>query len=330
MPRQARLDAPGVLHHVIARGIEQTTIFRNEADRRDFLVRVAALSEAGAWLVYAWALMPSHFHLLVRTAKDPLSASMRKLLTGYVVNFNLRHKRLGHLFQNRYRSILCEDEPFLLELTRYIHLNPLRAGIVSSLQQLERYPWTGHSALSGAVSRPWQATDAILAYFGRRRHHAVASYEEFVAAGVSLGRRPELVGGGLVRSAGGWSQVLSMRRHGTRMASDPRILGESRFVEELLASTEERQQATLRLRTRVPHLKVLAARLAKEAAVDLSAILSGSRVQSVVSARRALCHLAVKELGYSGAEVARFLGTTTSSVNRLARGGEAEKFNARK
>jgi len=322
MPRQARLDAPGVLHHVIARGIEQTTIFRNEADRRDFLVRVAALSEVGAWLVYAWALMPNHFHLLVRTAEDSLSASMRKLLTGYVVNFNHRHKRFGHLFQNRYRSILCEDEPYLLELTRYIHLNPLRAGILPNLQELERYPWTGHSALSGAVSRPWQAIDAVLAYFGRRRRHAIASYLEFVAAGVSLGRRPELVGGGLIRSAGGWSQVLSMRRRGTRMASDPRILGESRFVEVLLANTEERQKATLRLRTRVPHLDVLANRVAKKASVDLSAILSGSRIQSVVSARRALCHLAVKELGYTGAEVARFLGTTTSSVNRLAKEGD--------
>jgi len=325
MPRQARLDAPGVLHHVIARGIERTAIFGNDADRRDFLTRLATLSDAGAWLVYAWALMPNHFHLLVRTAQDSLSANMRKLLTGYVVNFNRRHKRFGHLFQNRYRSILCEDEPYLLELTRYIHLNPLRAGRLSNFQELERYPWTGHSALTGALSRPWQATDAILAYFGKRRHRAIASYEEFVAAGVSLGRRPELVGGGLIRSAGGWSQVLSMRRHGTRMASDPRVLGEGQFVEELLANAEEKQKATLRLRTRVPHLNILAARVAKNAAVDLSAMLSGSRIPSVVSARRALCHLAVKELGYSGAEVARFLGTTTSSVNRLAREGEVTR-----
>jgi len=330
MPRQARLDAPGVLHHVIARGIERTTIFRNEADRRDFLERVAALSEADAWLVYAWALMPNHFHLLVRTAEDSLSASMRKLLTGYVVNFNQRHKRLGHLFQNRYKSILCEDEPYLLELTRYIHLNPLRAGILSNLQELDKYPWTGHSALSGAVSRPWQTTDEVLAYFGRRRRHAIAKYKEFVAASVSLGRRPELVGGGLIRSAGGWSQVLSMRRHGTRVASDPRILGESRFVEGLLANAEERQRATLRLRARVPHLNILATQVAKKAAVELSAILSGSRVPSIVNARRALCHMAVKELGYTGAEVARFLGTTTSSVNRLAKEGEISSLRRHK
>ncbi len=330
MPRQPRLDAPGVLHHVIARGIERTAIFRNDTDRQDFLARVTALCEAGAWLVYAWAILPTHFHLLARTAGGSLPGSMRKLLTGYVVNFNRRHKRSGHLFQNRYKSILCEDEPYLLELARYIHLNPLRAGMLSSLEELAEYPWTGHSALLGRVSRPWQATDAILAYFGRRPRQAIARYAEFVAAGLPLGRRPELAGGGLLRSAGGWSQVLSMRRRGARMTSDPRILGDGQFVEELLAQAEERQRATLRLRERVPHLNVLATQLATKAAVDLSAMLSGSRNRLVVSARRTLCNQAVNELGYSGAEVARFLGTTTSSVNRLAREEELEMLSRRK
>jgi len=114
------------------------------------------------------------------------------------------------------------------------------------------------------------------------------------------------------------------------VASDPRILGESRFVEGLLANAEERQRATLRLRARVPHLNILATQVAKKAAVELSAILSGSRVPSIVNARRALCHMAVKELGYTGAEVARFLGTTTSSVNRLAKEGEISSLRRHK
>jgi REP element-mobilizing transposase RayT len=117
-----------MLHHVIGRGIELLKIFRNEGDKKDFVSRVADLCQAGFWIVYAWALMGSHFHLLVRTGNRPLAKSMRKLLTGYVVNFNRRHKRYGHLFQNRYKSIVCEDDPYLLELTRYIHLNPVRAG----------------------------------------------------------------------------------------------------------------------------------------------------------------------------------------------------------
>ena len=153
MPRQPRLDAPGALHHVMGRGIDGVKLFSNRKDREDFLERLSDLCRADALSVYAWALMSNHFHLLVRTGNQPLSTSMRKLLTGYVVNYNRRHKRYGHLFQNRYKSIICEDEPYLLELTRYIHLNPLRAGIVKNLEQLEWYQWCGHSGIIGRVKR---------------------------------------------------------------------------------------------------------------------------------------------------------------------------------
>ena len=214
MPRQARLDAPGTLHHVIGRGIERSGIFRNDFDRADFLGRVEDLSREGSWIIYAWAFLPNHFHLLVRTGKQGLPKSMRKLLTGYVVNFNRRHGRCGHLFQNRYRSIVCEDDPYLLELTRYIHLNPLRAGLVRDLEELKRYPWSGHSVLMGVIKRDWQDTENILGFFGRRRGDAVQGYSQYVSEGVREGRRPDLVGGGLVRSMGGWSEVLSLRTKG--------------------------------------------------------------------------------------------------------------------
>src|SRR4030065_2123516 len=166
MSRQARLDAPGTLHHVMARGIEGTNIFRTDKDRDDLLDRLSAQCEAEALKVYAWALIPNHFHLLVRTGNHPLFQSMRKVLTGYVVRFNRRYKRQGHLFQNRYKSIVCEEDPYLLELTRYIHLNPLRAGMVRSIKELERYPWSGHSAIMGTMKREWQDTGDILGYFG--------------------------------------------------------------------------------------------------------------------------------------------------------------------
>jgi len=97
MPRQPRLDAPGTLHHGMGRGIERAKIFQSDSDWADFVARVAALGRDGHWVVYAWALMPNHFHLLVRTGQRPLFQSMKELLTGYVVNFNRRHKRYGHL-----------------------------------------------------------------------------------------------------------------------------------------------------------------------------------------------------------------------------------------
>jgi REP element-mobilizing transposase RayT len=156
MPRQPRLDAPGALHHVMGRGIERTNLFRTDADRGDFVDRLSQLCLEGSLVVYAWSLLSNHFHLLVRTGRRPISRSMKKLLTGYVVNFNLRHKRSGHLFQNRYKSIICEEDPYLLELARYIHLNPVRAGMVRDVEQLRDYRWSGHSAIMGRVKQQWQ------------------------------------------------------------------------------------------------------------------------------------------------------------------------------
>ena len=317
MPRQPRLDAPGALHHIMGRGIERTNIFRTDQDRDDFLKRLADLCRAGEVIVYAWSLMPNHFHLLLRTGHQSISKSMRKLLTGYVVNFNLRHKRHGHLFQNRYKSILCEDDPYLLELTRYIHLNSLRAGIVGSLEQLRNYRWTGHAAILGRVRRDWQDINTVLGYFGKGKR-AVEKYEQYVREGITRGERPELVGGGLIRSLGGWSQVLSLRRKGIKVVSDERILGRDEFIQRLMSEAEEREKETLRLGREVLGLLNLAKRIMKGEGIEESEFRSGTRKREVVRARRLFCQLAIGRMGYPGAEVARFLGVTTSSVNRLA------------
>jgi REP element-mobilizing transposase RayT/transcriptional regulator with XRE-family HTH domain len=318
MPRQARLDAPETLHHVMVRGIERTAVFRDDTDRADFLARLATFAAQGAWTVYAWAFLPNHAHLLVRTGAVPLAASMRRLLTGYVVNFNRRHKRVGHLFQNRYKSVVVEAEAYLLELVRYLHLNPLRAKVVADLRALDRYPWSGHSALLGTVPRPWQATRAILAQFGPTRARARTAYRRFVAAGIPQGRRPAFQGGGLVRSAGGWAAVRALRRHGTPSVADARILGSGTFVEGLLAEAAAREKATLRLARNAIGLAPLAQQVAARTGITAGELRSGLRPRAVVRARRLLCQAAVKQLGYTGAEVARYLGVTTSSVNRLA------------
>jgi REP-associated tyrosine transposase len=318
MPRQPRLDTPGALHHVMGRGIDGLEIFGDRKDCVDFLARLKNLCEKKALSIYAWAFMRNHFHLLVRTGKLPLSDSMRKLLTGYVVNYNRRHKRYGHLFQNRYKSILCEDDPYLLELTRYIHLNPLRAGIVKDVRELRRYEWCGHSVIMGVVKRQWQDSNTILSYFGKRRKSAIEKYERFVEEGVKAGGRPDLVGGGLVRSLGGWSQVLSLRRAGSKVFSDERILGSSEFVKSAINDVDAKTKETLRLNLKVSDLESLARDICKREEVDKPELRSGLRNKTVVKARRMFCQIAVKKMGYSGADVARFLGITTSAVNRLA------------
>jgi len=150
MPRQPRLDTPGVLQHVMARGIERRKIFLDDKDRSSFLERLAVILEETQTQCYAWSLIPNHFHLLLRTGQIPLSKVMRRLMTGYAVTFNMRHRRSGHLFQNRYKSVVCEEDAYLQELTRYIHLNPLRAGLVKDLNELDEYQWAGHSVILGS------------------------------------------------------------------------------------------------------------------------------------------------------------------------------------
>jgi REP element-mobilizing transposase RayT len=309
----------------MARGIEGTNIFRTDKDRNDLLDRLAAQCEVGALMIYAWAFIPNHLHLLVRTGNRPLSASMRKILTGYVVRFNRRHKRQGHLFQNRYKSIVCEEDPYLLELTRYIHLNPLRAGMVKTIIELERYPWSGHSAILGTMKREWQDTEEILRYFGKGKR-SIKRYAAYVEEGISRGKREDLVGGGLLRSVGGWSQVVSMRRWGQGTASDERILGNGEFVERVIEETEKQERETLRLRRRIPELSALLKEVARKEGLDEEELRKVRRKREVSAGVKLFCQLAVQQYRHTGASVARFLGVTTSLVNRYAASGFSDSF----
>jgi putative transposase len=318
MPRQARLDAPGTLHHIIARGIERRAIFLGEADYENFLRRLEAAVSWGGALVFAWALMPNHLHLLLRTGEARLPSVMRRVMTGYAVTFNLRHNRHGHVFQNRYKSIVCEEESYLLELVRYIHLNPVRAGVVGSVAGLESFPYSGHAALMGRIERPWQAVGEILERFGRTVDEGRRGYEQFVRDGSEQGRRPDLVGGGLRRSCGAWMERQGRRRgdEDEAPAYDERVLGSSDFVQDVLADADwERRQA---LQTAQVSLAELVERVVALTEISEQELRSGVKRPVVVAVRRAFIHLAVREFGHSGAAVARYLGVVASTVNRQA------------
>ncbi len=315
MPRGPRLDAPGALHHVMARGIEKTLLFRTDEDRRDFVHRLAAQVEAGGAHLLAWALLPTHFHLLLRTGPRPLAALMRRLLTGYAAAFNRRHHRHGHLFQNRYRSIVVEEEPYLLELVRYLHLNPLRAMCVPDLPALERYPWSGHSALLGRVTRPWQAIEEVLRYFGPTPRTAQQRYAQFVASGVARGRRPELQGGGLRRSAGGWTALAALRRGRELWSFDERVLGTGPFVEHLLTEAGRAIQvpsATAAWQA----LPRITQRVAAVFQVAVGELTGGSRRREVANARAAAGAVAVRHLGLPVSRVAAAFGVTSMAILR--------------
>jgi putative transposase len=325
MPRKARLDVPGTLHHVMVRGIEGSNIFRDEEDRKAFVGRIRSLVKDTGTRILAWTLMDNHIHLLIISGPAGLPTFMRRLLTGYAIGFNRKYQRFGHLFQNRYKSIICDFDPYLLELVRYIHLNPLRAGVVKTLQELEDYPWSGHGILTGWQKNDWQEKNFVLDFFGSKGKKAVRYYREFVEAGKGLGQRPELVGGGLIRSMGGWSQVLSLRKKGESETHDERILGNGDFVQAILEEADQTLARQIRVRKKIGSLSKIIKERCREAGVHEIELKSGSRRKAVSELRGRLCYYFYRELGVPMAEIARQVGVGTTGVAMAIKGIEKKQ-----
>ena len=327
MPRQARIDAPGALHHIIVRGIERRKIFNDDKDRYDFLSRLGDVLEKTRTACYAWALIPNHFHLLLRTGAYPVATVMRRLLTGHAISYNRRHKRHGHLFQNRYKSILCQEETYFLELVRYIHLNPLRARLVKDLDALDKFAFSGHGVVMAKHQQSWQDCDQVLARFDKRIKAARIKYATFVADGVGQGKRTDLTGGGLIRSTGGWAAVKAMRKAHIHVKSDERILGDGEFVTQILSQANEALEKKYALKASGMDLQRLSERVAGLCDMPVEEIWKEGRYRRLVGARSLLCFWAVRELGISMTSLAHKLNISTMAVSKsVARGAElAEK-----
>jgi len=319
MPRQARLDVAGTLHHIILRGIEKRQIFDDDLDRESFVNRMAQLAVETKTKIYAWSLLTNHAHILLRSGPEGLPQYMRRLLTGYAQAYNRRHKRYGHLFQNRYKSIVCEEETYFQELVRYIHLNLLRAGLVPNLERLDRYPWSGHGVLVGKVEYSWQDADYVLSWFGKRAGQARRVYRHYVAEGIDQGRRPELVGGGLIRSLGGWSAVKSLRRSGDRVLTDERILGTDDFVESVLAETDRKTSRLFSSRLQDKEVQKFLEERCKKEGISLRELQMGSRRGTIPEIRSDLVFELARERGLPLAEIARQLGVSTSAISQILR-----------
>ena len=329
MPRKSRIDAPEAVHHVIGRGIARSKIFMGDADRDDFLDRLGGLLRESKTICYAWALIPNHFHLLLRSGTVPLSSIMRRLLTGYAVSYNLRHHRYGHLFQNRYKSILCEEDPYMLELVRYIHLNPLRARLVAGYEELCKYPYCGHSVILGHRQREWQDGDHVLGLFAEKVATARRRYHQFVEEGIEQGERPDLVGGGLLRSQGGWTGVKALRAGGTYQKGDERILGKGDFVAQVLAEAEENLERKYRLASGGYTLDKLIERVSELTGMSSEELIEPGKARERVEARSLLCYWATTELGISQSQLAQRLGIHQPAVSNAVRRG-AHLARARK
>jgi REP element-mobilizing transposase RayT len=270
MPRTARIDIPGQLYHVVARGVERCAIFRDDCDRSSFRDRLGSLLLETGSACFAWALMSNHVHLLLRPGPSGLATFMRRLLTGHAIVFNRRHQRAGHLFQNRYHSILCDADPYLLALVRYIHLNPLKAGMIDSLSALDTYPWCGHAVLMGNAEPAGQAVDELLALFADTAPTARTSYRSFIEQGLAeRGDDAESLS---------WRVVRPAEKSTDNDGFDRRILGGQAFVETVLPQA-----------ARAPRLRIdlaeLIRRVANEFDVSIEDLRGGGRTPRLSAAR---------------------------------------------
>ncbi len=315
MGRRVRLDQTDSLHHVMTRTVERRPLFEDDTDRVAFLDAFSRVCSLTGTRILAWALMGTHVHLLVRCAEYPLSGYMQQILSSYARFFNRRHDRTGHLFEDRFRSILVNDESYLLSVIRYIHLNPVASGMLDSVEALGKYPWTGHRAIVTGVAVNGQDIDGVLSLFGGSRSEALSSYLnmmesdspawEYAGEGFILGRK------GVVSSR--LSDLISMdspRRTG--------LLGDVESSAAVARSVVGSVSIDVRNRA-AEHEKVESILSETLSRFKLSpGVLTGnSRRGSITQARAYAARRLVSEAGLSFTETGRLLGMTRQGVNYL-------------
>ena len=328
MARKGRIDAAGAVHHVIQRGMDRGRIFLDGTDYHDFVKRMAENLTETRTRCFAWSLMPNHVHLVLSTGTTPIRSVLQCIFTGHAMGINRKYGRSGHLFQGRYKSILCEKEAYLLELVRYVHLNPVKSGIVESVGDLGKYRWTGHRTLIGLNDVPWQATDEVLRRFGGRIGSARQKYIEFLKAGLKgSANELEIMGQGMKRlSEGGWESD-----HGKADASDTyadeRIAGTREFVENVLKKAGERERWRSKMAGKGWTPDKVIQRAAKVAGIMAEDVKGNGKRPAQCLARYMACKWLVDDLGRTETDVAGILGLTQPTVSKVVRRGRLIEKN---
>ena len=287
MARKPRLHLPGGVYHVMLRGNGGREIFFSEGDRSVFFLLLQEGVERFGYRVHGFCLMPNHVHLLVQVGDVPLSKGMQNLSFRYTGWVNRRQGRSGHLFQGRYKAVLVDADDYLLELVRYIHLNPVRASMVTDPAD---YPWSSHRAYLGLESIPWLHTDWVLGQFARRLTTCRKRYAAFVAEGMEEGYRSEFHGGG----------------------EDARVLGDEAFLAQVVKAVPP---------SRPPELETIIDRVCTEYETSEAELTTPSRARRLARARGLVGWLAMRTGAATLTEIAhrfhRDVATLSQTVRRL-------------
>ncbi len=301
--RRPRVYFPGALYHVIARGNQRQSIFLDEKDFNSYLSYLSEYKAKFSFFLYAFALMGNHCHLLLEVNEVPLSKIMHVLQFRYTRYFNKRYRKVGHLFQGRYKAILCDKESYLLELIRYIHLNPVRAEIV---EDPERYPWTGHLAYLGKGEKNFIDSDMVLRQLAKKRSLARRMYRQFVLDGMNTGHEKK------------YYQV-----------KDQRYLGEDEFVDKVEGLKKNHEPRYWEISLEKIVLEVL-----REMGIPRDQVYSLTRGRKGALGRNLAAYLARKLAGFRVIEVARHFNrepmTISLGVKKVENLLQREKAMAKK
>jgi len=289
MARKTRIEFPGALFHVFARGNHKNKIFLTLKDYQKYLDLIKQYKKCCGFKLYAYALMPNHVHLLIETTEIPLSKIMQGLQQSYTQFFNLKYSKVGHLFQGRYKAIICQKDTYLLELVRYIHLNPIRAGVTKNLSD---YPWTSNSYYTRNIKTTLIDTDFVLQLFASNRTAARMSYKQFIKEGMD----------------NKYNQFCEE-------SIDQRILGNKKFVEEILETKNEIKVDAIEK----PNLEKILDVICSKANVLPQTAKSNVKIKEIVWIRQIFCYITRVSFGYRLGEIALFLGIDVSTISKNVR-----------
>jgi REP element-mobilizing transposase RayT len=289
MARPPRVEIPGALYHVIARGNQRRTIFKDPADYRRYIELLVRYQQRHGFTLYAYVLMPNHLHLLVSPGRLALSKTMQGLQQSYTRHYNQRHRLMGHCFQGRYKAILCQSDAYLLELVRYLHLNPVRAGLTPTA---DRYRWSSHRLYLEGRGGQGVAVEVVLRHYSSSRARAVAVYRTFVEAGLPVGHRQDLY------------EVVGQQ-----------FLGDDRFVERM-----EREGRHVASKPPVDiSIEMITHHVARVFGVREIHLRGHGRSRSSALARGVVAYLAREEAGLTVTEVARYFARDTATLSVAVR-----------
>jgi REP element-mobilizing transposase RayT len=297
MARKPRIEYPGALYHVIARGNQRRDVYHDDMDRLRYLAKLRAYKQRYAFRLYAYVLMTNHVHLLLEPQQIGLSKIMQGLHQSYTQGYNRRYGAVGHVFQGRYQAILCDRDSYLLALVRYIHLNPVRARLVRDPAD---YPWSGHRAYLDSAGEGLVDTETVLGMLGQRRSLAQRRYQGFVAEELASGSRPE------------YYQVREQQ-----------LLGDDAFVEQVQRTAVDTRPQPVK----APSLAALLSLVVRATGVAPERIAGPDRRVDATRARRLLVQ-AGAVCAVPGRDLARLLGRDPAVISRLARMSETERAAA--